>query len=229
MTVSEPGWAGSRIQGATLALWILAGAGTLAVLTGAASAQEEGHGWLTSRQDTRLIAVTYQQSLKERCRVEKVGWPPSNVRLVIEKSRHMLTLLSGDIPLKRYPVGLGLNPVSDKVLQGDSCTPEGCFHVCRIIPHSQFYRAFLIDYPTREDADRGLRDGLITKSQHTMICRALKAGLTPPQDTPLGGRIEIHGRGVSRDWTLGCIAMEDRDLEEIWNLVSIGTPVQILH
>ncbi len=85
----------------------------------------------------------------------------------------------------------------------------------------------MLSYPNAEDAARGLAAGLITRAQHQAIASAIKAGRMPPQDTPLGSWIEIHGRGSSRDWTLGCVALDDGDMRELFEACPVGTAVII--
>ena len=92
---------------------------------------------------------------------------------------------------------------------------------------SAFYLSLGISYPNAEDAERGLRDGLITKSQYAAIIQANKSKTTPLQNTKLGGDIYIHGRGASSDWTWGCVALEDDNVREVFNSVPVGTPVRI--
>jgi lipoprotein-anchoring transpeptidase ErfK/SrfK len=72
-----------------------------------------------------------------------------------------------------------------------------------------------------------LRDGLINQIQYDSIMSALNQKKAPPQNTRLGGEIYIHGNGSSSDWTWGCVALEDRDIRELFDAVSVGTPVTI--
>jgi murein L,D-transpeptidase YafK len=122
---------------------------------------------------------------------------------------------------------LGLNPVDDKVKEGDRCTPEGDFFITAKNPKSQFFRSLALSYPNAEDAERGLRTGLITRRQHQQIIEAIRRKRTPPQETPLGGKILIHGGGSSRDWTWGCVALDNADMQELFEAIPVGTPVKI--
>ena len=124
---------------------------------------------------------------------------------------------------------MGLSPIEDKIRAGDRRTPEGEFYICSKNSHSQFYLSLGISYPNREHAERGLRDGLITRAQYHQIVLALKRGSVPPQYTRLGGEIFIHGNGSTRDWTWGCVALDDKDIRELFDAVPIGTPVTIEH
>jgi murein L,D-transpeptidase YafK len=129
--------------------------------------------------------------------------------------------------VRTYKVGLGLNPVPDKIRQGDRATPEGDFYVFTKIDKSVFYLSLGISYPNVEDAERGLRDGLISLTQRDAIVKAIKRRATPPQSTRLGGDIYIHGNGASSDWTWGCVALENEDIRELFEAVVVGTSVTI--
>ena len=149
-------------------------------------------------------------------------------RIVVKKAERRLFLYDGNKLVKTYRIGLGLSPKGDKVRQGDRRTPEGDFYIFTRNDKSAFYLSLGVSYPNATHADRGLREGLISKSQHDAIMRALKLKKTPPQNTALGGDIYIHGRGASSDWTWGCVALEDTDIRELFDTVSVGTPVTIL-
>lgn len=160
--------------------------------------------------------------------VAKAGlpWPPPDVRLTLEKPTRALTIWSGSVALKRYRVGLG-EPEGDKVRQGDLRTPEGPLRIVTRNRNSQFHRFLGINYPTAEDADRGLAEGLITAGQAAGIRAAERAGRAPNWSTALGGAVGIHGGGGSIDWTLGCIAVENAEIDELWEVVPVGTPLEV--
>jgi len=153
--------------------------------------------------------------------------PLANPRIVVSKSQRRLELYSDGKLVRTYKVGLGLNPVPDKVRQGDRATPEGEFYVFTKNDKSAFYLSLGISYPNVEDAERGLRDKLISRAQHDAIVRAIKRKATPPQNTALGGDIYIHGNGASSDWTWGCVALENEDIKELFAAVPVGTSVTI--
>jgi len=135
-------------------------------------------------------------------------------RIVIDKSERTLTLMRGEQPIRRYPVALGAAPKGAKRFEGDQRTPEGVYHVDYRNANSNFHLALRISYPN--EADR---------------MRAIEEGLDP------GGQIMIHGlkngqgwlgeRHLGGDWTDGCIAVTNAEIEEIWSLVDLGTPVEI--
>jgi murein L,D-transpeptidase YafK len=155
--------------------------------------------------------------------------PLSNPHLLVKKGKREMSLYDGDSLLRTYHIGLGSSPVEDKVREGDKRTPEGDFYVCVKNATSKFYLSLGLSYPNAEDAERGLRDGLITRPQRDRILRAIEAGVRPPWDTPLGGEIFIHGNGSSSDWTWGCVAVEDGEMRELFDAVPMGARVRILH
>ena len=135
-------------------------------------------------------------------------------RILILKSAHTMTLESSGQPLKRYNVALGGQPTGAKHQQGDHKTPEGTYLVDAKNAHSQFYKALHLSYPNAQDR-----------------LQARKLGVSP------GGDVEIHGLGKQygwigarhrlSDWTDGCIAVTNEEIEEIFRLVPTGTPVDI--
>ncbi len=92
---------------------------------------------------------------------------------------------------------------------------------------SAFYLSLGLSYPNAAHAERGLRDGLITRLQYETMMRALRAKKGPPQNTRLGGDIYIHGNGAQTDWTWGCVALSNEDIRELFDAVNLGTPVTI--
>jgi murein L,D-transpeptidase YafK len=154
-------------------------------------------------------------------------FPVQNPRIVIYKRDRKLEFYSHQKLIRTYRVGLGFNPIPDKKQEGDGATPEGDFYVFVKNNRSAYYLSLGLSYPNAEDAERGLRDGLINKSQRDTIIEAIQKKATPPQYTKLGGLIYIHGHGAASDWTWGCVALENQDMKELYDAVSVGTPVTI--
>ncbi len=135
-------------------------------------------------------------------------------KIVIFKSAHTLNLLNAGHVFRSYQVALGRNPVGAKGRKGDHKTPEGLYAIDSKKEHSRFYRALHISYPNVDDRTR-----------------AHAQGYDP------GGDVEIHGieNGLgwmgrlhrSIDWTDGCIAVSDSEMDQIWDIVRLGTPVEI--
>jgi murein L,D-transpeptidase YafK len=153
--------------------------------------------------------------------------PLRDPKIVVKKAQRQLLLFSGDKLVRTYRIGLGLSPLGDKVRAGDRRTPEGEFYIFTRNDRSAFYLSLGLSYPNTAHAERGLRDGLITRAQYDAITRALRAKKAPPQNTHLGGDIYIHGNGAQSDWTWGCVALENEDIRELFDAVSVGTPVTI--
>ena len=167
------------------------------------------------------------ESLERGQQKRALRLPLKNPRILVMKSKRRVELHSDGSIVRIYKIGLGLNPVDDKKQQGDRATPEGEFYVFTKNNKSAFYLSLGISYPNTEDAERGLRDGLISRAQHDAIVRAIKRKATPPQNTRLGGDIYIHGNGAESDWTWGCVALENEDMRELFDAVAVGTPVTI--
>lgn len=134
--------------------------------------------------------------------------------IVVEKKARKLTLFRDGKPTRTYLVALGLEPQGDKQRAGDNRTPEGVFYIDARQPNSKFHLALHISYPS---------------PLHR--ARAQAIGADP------GGDIMLHGlpngRGAAgashrrNDWTNGCVALTDQEIEEIWSVVPIGTPIEI--
>ncbi len=134
--------------------------------------------------------------------------------IVVEKSHHRLSLYHQGTLLRSYLVALGQQPVGDKVRVGDNRTPEGLFHIAGRNSESRYHRSLKISYP--DAAHRA---------------RARSLGVSP------GGDIMIHGLPARQawvgaahrdfDWTEGCIAVTNKEIDEIWTVVRVGTPILI--
>jgi murein L,D-transpeptidase YafK len=157
-----------------------------------------------------------------------VAHPPPAPRVVIRKTARTLSFYSGSRLVKEYRVGLGGSPEGDKERQGDSRTPTGDLYVCTRLRQSRFHRFLGLSYPDPQDAARGLKGGLITRGEYRAILSAHRQRRQPPWETRLGGAIGIHGGGAEADWTLGCIAVENSEIEELFAVLPLGTPVRIL-
>jgi len=149
-------------------------------------------------------------------------------RIEIQKRLRVLMLYDGEDFVQAYMVGLGTQPVGHKLREGDGRTPEGTYYVCMKNTNSKFHMSLGLSYPGTADAARGLREGIISRVEHDAIVAAIKAGQQPLWNTALGGEICIHGNGAGSDWTQGCIALDNKNIEKIFKLVPLGTPVTIL-
>lgn len=159
----------------------------------------------------------------------------SNVWIRISKRSRRLYLYRGSQLVDTFKADFGYNPFNDKIQQGSQQkrdhwrTPSGTFFVVKKNPNSTFHKALVLNYPTADDARRGLRRGLITQAEHDAIVEAEANGTMPPMNTDLGGWIEIHGdgTGAATTWTQGCVAVHNEDIDRLWWWVPVGTPVVI--
>lgn len=136
--------------------------------------------------------------------------------VVANKGARNLALCQGAEEVVSFHMGLGFAPAGDKQVEGDGKTPEGVFYVSELVPGSKYYKAFLISYPDPDDAAWGLSQGLISGSEKSAIDGAHASCQTPPQTTALGSYIELHGEGGGQDWTWGCMAVDNDELDQIW-------------
>jgi murein L,D-transpeptidase YafK len=136
--------------------------------------------------------------------------------ILILKKDHLMELLATGKVIRTYKVALGSGGLAPKEREGDGRTPEGHYVIDAKYEYSAYHKALHVSYPNTEDRKR-----------------AAKLGVPP------GGAIMIHGLPNGKgwvgaghrlyDWTLGCIAVTDQEIDEIWSLVPAGTPVEIRH
>ncbi len=148
--------------------------------------------------------------------------------VVIRKAARNLALCNAGKLVKNMRIGLGFTPAGDKVQQGDGKTPEGVFFIPRVLPDSDYHLAFLFSYPSREDAARAANEGLLSRQEADEIISQHKACTEPSQSTALGGAIEIHGEGSSKDWTAGCVALENADVDMLWQAIGVNDTIVVL-
>lgn len=157
--------------------------------------------------------------------------------LVVSKQHRELQVKRGDVIVRRYRVATGRGGVGAKRRQGDDITPVGIYHIVDLSEESKFHYFMQINYPNITDASHGYRDGLISREEFARIAKAYKGRATPPQDTSLGGFLGIHGIGDTTEkklsiheisnWTDGCIALTNQEINELRQYVKIGTQVVI--
>ncbi len=153
-----------------------------------------------------------------RWKVETIAWSRRESRpaIVVFKEAHLLALFVRGQMVSTYEVDLGVNWIADKAYEGDRATPEGRYRVVSraAYPGSMYHKVLLLDYPNAEDRAR--------------FSRARRGGGLPAS-ARIGGLIEIHGGGGRRqDWTTGCVALANPDIDELFRRVGVGTPVTIV-
>lgn len=135
-------------------------------------------------------------------------------KLVVYKSKRQLLAYSNGQLVKIYKISLGRQPIGDKEFEGDKKTPEGIYFINDKNPNSGYHKNLGISYPNKDDIENAKRLG-----------------------KPTGGDVKIHGLRnrtgfISKfhrwyDWTLGCIAVTDEEIDELYNAVKIGTQIEI--
>ena len=147
--------------------------------------------------------------------------------LVARKSARRLMLYEAGGLRACWRIGLGFAPVGHKQVEGDGKTPEGWYPTSDK-PWSVFDDAIAIHYPATRDAADALAGRRIRRGQYDAVAFSNLRRAVPPQRTPMGGAILIHGGGSSSDWTLGCIALDDQDLEDLRSRLPRGMKTHLL-
>ena len=156
-------------------------------------------------------------------------------RLVVDsEAGELLYYQPGSSALVFANISVGRYGTSAKKQRGDNATPLGTYRI-GWIKHESGFKAFVgLNYPSIRDAQRGLRDGLVTEREYRAILSAHRTGAVPPQTTALGGFIGIHGLGEGDpqlhgryNWTKGCIAVTNEQLHSLLQKIRLGMPVEI--
>jgi murein L,D-transpeptidase YafK len=150
-----------------------------------------------------------------------------NPQIIIKKEKRELQVFDGEKLVKTYTMVLGFTPNGDKETEGDGRTPEGEFYVFTKNDKSKFFLSFGVSYPSIDDATRGLSENLISQDEYDQIVEAIKNKQMPLQKTKLGGEIYIHGGGTIADWTDGCVALRNEEIQELFDVIPVGTSVKI--
>ncbi len=149
---------------------------------------------------------------------ETIAWSRRRkaAAVVVIKDDRTVKLYDSGQQIRSYDADLGPNVATNKMRAGDKTTPEGRYKIARKkgAGESRYHKALLLDYPNAEDLKRFRelqKKGLVSRKAHP------------------GGLIEIHGNGGrGGDWTLGCVALSDRDIDDLFARVGVGTPVTIV-
>ena len=135
-------------------------------------------------------------------------------RILIEKKAHRMTVYAGGKEIRHYKIAIGRGGPGKKQREGDKLTPEGLYRIDKRNPQSSYHLSLHLTYPNADD-----------------IAAAAKAGVNPGSDIMIHGALNGFG-WLGRlhtlfDWTLGCVAVTDKEIEELWTLVPDGTEVEI--
>lgn len=173
-----------------------------------------------SVNESRVVQATALPTLKKL--VDSLKINKNDLQLKIYKSLYKMDVVYEKKVIKTYAVVFGFNPFDDKLKQGDGCTPEGEFGIRAKYPHSSWSKFIWIDYPTKaswEKHTKAKRDGTISKK------------------ASIGGEVGIHGVPAGYDyiiderqnWTLGCISLKNKDIDDLYESVGTKTRIQIFH
>lgn len=162
--------------------------------------------------------LNYEKELDDL--IDSLDINENSIFVLIDKSDYKLTILADTLVIKEYPVVFGGNPKDDKRMQGDECTPEGTFYLISKYPHKSWSKFIWINYPTADSWKKhkqAKKDGKI------------------PNDAKIGGEIGIHGVpngansliDLKHNWTLGCISLKNKDVNEIYPHINETTKIVI--
>jgi len=157
------------------------------------------------------------------------------VWLLVDTENLTISVMRGKALLYKYDnIAIGSNGPSVARRVSDQTTPLGEFRISGINPRSRFHLFMAIDYPTMEHARSALADGRISPDEYIAVSNAWLGGEPPPQDTRLGGYLGIHGVGDGNteihglvNWTDGCIAVTNEQMDELARWVGVGTRVSV--
>ncbi len=200
---------------------------TIAVDTGYSSVQMLSATPIVTLSQTTTISETPPKTIAPSQTPFERTNVMNNPKIVIHKSERMLYVYDDDNLCAKFKIALGFAPEGHKQKEGDGKTPEGEYYICTKNDKSNYYLGLAVSYPNIIDAGVGLESGLITQSEYDKIESAINSGKRPPWDTALGGEIVIHGSDASCDWTAGCIAAENSDIDYLWENCHVGTPITI--
>ncbi len=150
----------------------------------------------------------------------------NNPRIIVTKSTNTLELYDGNRLIKTYHCISGTND-GQKMREGDRITPLGLFKIVYKNPESKYHLSMGLNYPRIEDAERGLKLGLLTKAEVEQIRQAQASNGIPNWYTKMGGEIMIHGFAEGRTSTAGCVAVSNSEIEELYAICDNGTEVEI--
>jgi murein L,D-transpeptidase YafK len=158
-----------------------------------------------------------------------------DVKLLIDTRRATLTVLEEGAVIQEFDnIAIGRFGTTRYKKRGDNRTPLGTFRIGWITRDTRYHRFMGIDYPDMQTASRALFDGTIDFSLWERVRRDVDAGKTPSQKTPLGGYLGIHGIGEGEievhrqfNWTNGCVAVTNEQIDRLAEWVTVGTEVEI--
>jgi murein L,D-transpeptidase YafK len=180
-----------------------AGAGSRAVSSNAVQA--------AARYADASLVARWERMIKETISSSR---STGGMAIVVLKENHRVDIYDGGRLVRSYRADMGYRSVNDKLRSGDAATPEGRYRVTAKKPGSTYYKALALNYPNDED--------------RAEFARQRRLGRIP-RGASMGGLIEIHGDGGrGKDWTKGCVALANDDMDDLFRRAGVGTPVTIV-
>jgi lipoprotein-anchoring transpeptidase ErfK/SrfK len=182
--------------------------------------------WLGLGPAALLLAVVASSTLSAQA---------EEVWMLVDTKARTLSVFQGASVLRVYEnIAIGRGGAAPDRIKDDAKTPLGEYRIARIKEKTPFHRFYGFDYPTPEHALRALRAGVIDQRQFGSVIAAVRRGEAPPQETPLGGYLGIHGVGAGDprihqnfNWTNGCIALSNEQIDDMARWMEIGTRVVV--
>lgn len=170
---------------------------------------------IQQRSDGRIIQAPAQWIQTETAPIPTPDIIKKKLNLLVDKRNYLVELRDGAKVIKRYPTSLGQDPFNRKIEKDLLSTPEGIYHCNYLKPKSQFHKAIGVNYPNKTDRKR--------------FNNAVKEGTLLNSPPDIGGAIQLHGGGIGHNWTWGCMAMRNEDIDELFFMkVKAYTPIFIV-
>lgn len=197
---------------------IIVGLSVLALIIGIKSFKNQDSS--KNSQIKNSITSLFKAKQKPSKKLSELLKKGTKITIQIDKSDYQLLVFTADTLVKTFPVVLGGNPTDDKLMQGDQCTPEGNFKIVSKYPHKSWSKFIWINYPTPD-----------SWRKH----KKAKAEGRIPKNAKIGGEIGIHGVPKGSDlmiktgvnWTLGCISLTNKDVNELYPFIDKNTDILI--
>lgn len=191
--------------------------------------------WLSLLGCAQKIAIPSDEAQAPRAAGAHADTSPPASWVLIDSAQDSISVFrEGKAPVVFHNIAVGAAGVKEKTKAGDDVTPRGTYAIGWFKHSNKFLHFIGLTYPSREDAERGYSTGIIDRHTYERIVSALDRGRLPPQDTRLGGLIGIHGVGKGSleihriaNWTAGCIAVDNRQIQKLRKILTIGMRVEI--
>lgn len=181
-----------------------------------------------------LREVTLKEALLEKGLIKL-----NEVSLIVDRKNYRIELYSDKILVKTYKAVFGKNSGTLKTSATDNVTPIGDYKICSVDSSSKYHKFLHLDFPNEHDAAEALKQNYINTDEFSTILLAVKKNDCPPKETKLGAELGIHGIGkynaifknlpFSFNWTNGSIAVSNENIDELYSVVKLGTPVKITY